>query len=116
MKVLSCIFLSGASAEDISIQDLQELENTTDIIEVEPGCVLLVSGDCFHGGCQNTPPPKEAKQSNKGNKDKPDYGKVRLHGYITTPVFHIGEEELEQGWYHHYIGKKVEAANDGIPL
>jgi hypothetical protein len=92
------------ASADAEVNVLESLvkDSTLEIVEVPPGHVLLVCGTCFHGGCKNEP----ADSNNKGRaKNKPAYGYIRLHGYITTPAFHIGEEELEQGWYSYYVDK-----------
>ena len=89
----------------MDLTSLRSLEKEFEVVEVEPGHVLMVCGTCFHGGCKND--PVETTRVNKSSIDKSVFGFIRLHGYITTPFFNIGQEELTQGWYSSYFVNKI---------
>ena len=62
-------------------------------IKIEPGCLSLFAGDCFHGGAKTT-----------HDNDRANHLYWRYHGYLVTEVHNLdSSESLEQGWLHNYV-------------
>lgn len=66
-----------------TVNNAAELADTVEEITTNPGTIVIFPGCFFHGG----------HEGEEGDLS------LRLHAYLTTREFYIGDSNLEQGWF-----------------